>query len=613
MANPIAAINGLQKNKGLTGFFRKGFAWREEFLLYVLASIIGVLTAFAAVGFNYMIEGVDGLVYGSESFDGLYRGRYVLLFFLPAAGALLVGLIARFYSREAVGHGVPEVMDAIVRRGCKIKLHIALGRMVTAALTIGSGGSAGPEGPIIQIGAAIASSAGRFFRVVRHQLPVLIGCGAAAGIASIFHAPIAGVLFAMEVFLRDINFKTLSPILIASVISRVMVTSLLGVDQAIFPLGDLTVYTFHWNELGNYIILGFLCAAAAVALIRLLNYVEDVFERLRMPDVFKPALGGVIVGALGLITVLAIGGDARGEPIIFGKGYAFIGLCIGTASAERFSDFELTIGILTVLVLVKIVATSLTLGSGASGGVFAPSLFMGATTGYAFGLSVQKIGLFAGINPATYGLVGMAAVVAATTHAPMAAIVMLFEITHNYLIVLPVMFACTIAVLIAKMFCAQSVATLRLQQHEGIRYDIHAKTALLRRFSVGDIMTPGAVTVKGAMPLQDIILATADEDVSDFIVVDKNGRYQGLLCEKDMRNTLVHPEAIPLMIGEELAHFDVPVVSVDDTLDKILDLFSHLEVNSLPVADSTKPGTFVGMVSRAALMRRYMDELQNGG
>jgi CIC family chloride channel protein len=385
------------------------------------------------------------------------------------------------------------------------------------------------------------------------------------------------------------------------------------VGQAIFPLGDLTVYTFHWNELGNYILLGFLCAAAAVAFIRLLNFVEDVFERLRMPEVFKPALGGVLVGALGLITVLAIRGDARGEPIIFGKGYAFIGLCIGTASADRFAGFELTIGILAVLVLVKIVATSLTLGSGASGGVFAPSLFMGATTGYGFGLAVQKIGLFAGVNPATYSLVGMAAVVAATTHAPMAAIVMLFEITHNYLIVLPVMFSCTVAVLIAKMFCAQSAATLRLQQHEGVRYDIHAKTAMLRRYAVKDIMTPETVTVDGSMPLQEIILKTADENVSDFIVVDKNGRYQGLLCEKDMRNTLVHPEAIPLMIGEELAHDNVPVVSADDTLDKILELFSQLEVNSLPVADSGQPPRFVGMVTRAALVRRYMDELQNGG
>ena len=149
MANRIAPINDLLKEKGMMGFFARGFAWREELLLYGLAVLIGLLTALAAVGFNYLITAVDWAAYGSESFGGVYQGHYFLLFLLPAAGGLLVGLIARFYSREAVGHGVPEVMDAIVRRDCKIKFHMALGRMVTAALTIGSGGSAGPEGLII--------------------------------------------------------------------------------------------------------------------------------------------------------------------------------------------------------------------------------------------------------------------------------------------------------------------------------------------------------------------------------------------------------------------------------------------------------------------------------
>jgi CIC family chloride channel protein len=611
MDNDITDGRNVLKGKVPAVPSRRRFLWREELLLYLLACSIGVLTALAAVGFSQFVEWVDAVSYGSDSIPGVYRGRYVLLLCLPSIGGLLVGLIARFYSREAVGHGVPEVMDAVVRRNCKIKLRVALARIVTAALTIGSGGSAGPEGPIIQIGAAIASSAGRFFHVVRHQLPVLIACGAAAGIAAIFHAPIAGVLFAMEVFLRDINFRTLSPVLIASVLSRVVVTSVLGAGQAIFPLGDLMIHPFHWSELGNYIVLGVLCAAVAVALIELLNLAEGFFERLRIPDVFKPMLGGAALGVLGLITVVAIRGAVRGEPIIFGKGYAFIGLCIGTSSAERFADFELTVGIVALLTVTKIIATSLTLGSGASGGVFAPSLFVGATTGYGLGLLVQRIDLFAEANPATYSLAGMASVVAATTHAPMAAIVMLFEMTHNYTIVLPVMFSCTVALMIARRLCSQSVATLRLER-KGIQFGLHAKMAMLRRFTVRDIMEPGVVIVQAAMPLQEIILNTADENVSDFLVVDAQGRYLGLLCEKDMRNTLVHPEAIPLIIGEELARYDVPVVSADDTLDKIFELFSHLEVNSMPVAEDSDPNAFVGMVTRAALLRRYMDEMQNG-
>jgi CIC family chloride channel protein len=216
------------------------------------------------------------------------------------------------------------------------------------------------------------------------------------------------------------------------------------------------------------------------------------------------------------------------------------------------------------------------------------------------------------ISPATYSLVGMASVMAATTHAPMASIVLLFEMTQNYTIILPVMLSATIALLVGQRLCSHSIASMRLHRL-GVRYGLHTKTAMLRQFTVRDIMTPGAVIIQGSMPLQEIIVKTADEDVSDFIVVDKNGRYQGLLCEKDMCNTLVHPQAIPLMVGEELAHHNVPAVSIDDTLDKILDLFSNLEVNSLPVVDSADPNRFIGMVSRSALMRRYMDELQEGG
>ena len=166
--------------------------------------------------------------------------------------------------------------------------------------------------------------------------------------------------------------------------------------------------------------------------------------------------------------------------------------------------------------------------------------------------------------------------------------------------------------LIARLFCGQTVETFRLQNN-GIHFDLHAKTSLLRRSTVNDIMQPGAVTVDGSMPLQKIILQTADEDVSNFIVVDKEGRYQGLLCEKDMRNTLLHPEVIPVLIGEDLAHHEVPVVSMDNTLDIILDQFSRLQVNSLPMVDRSNSRRFIGMVSRAALMRRYMDELQKSG
>lgn len=588
-------------------------AWHfEDWLLYGVAAAIGVLAAFAAVGFERMILWTSYLCYGDGSQTlGLYGKQAVMLFVLPSAGALMVGLIAHFYTREAVGHGVPEVMDAIVRRGGVIKFHLAAGRMITAAVTIGSGGSAGTEGPIIQIGAAIASSLGSVSRVLRHQLPAVVACGAAAGLSAIFNAPIAGVLFAVEVFLRDVNFKTLCPILIASVISSAVASGLLGNHDAIFPLGQTVLYTFHWKELANYVVLGLICAATAVGFIRSMYAVDGVFDRLKLPFAVKPALGAIGVGAIGLVTLWLAGGVPSGKPLVFGHGYSFIGYCIGAPSEARFSGVPLTALFLLTLTAAKIAATSLTLGSGGSGGIFAPSLFLGATVGYAFGLLMQQFGVFADVNPATYSLVGMASVMAATTHAPMASIVLLFELTRNYSIILPVMFSATIALLVGQKFCRYSIASLKLYQ-EGIDFALHTRTSLLRRFTVADIMQSGVVTVSANASLQEIIVKTADENVSDFVVLDTQGKYCGLLCEKDLRNILLHPEAIPVMGGFDLARPDVPAVSAADTLDKILEMFSRLDVNSLPVRDSAGAGRWVGMVTRTDLMRHYMDELQKG-
>ena len=234
---------------------RMGFG--EDAWLIVLGGIIGVLTGVGSVGFTKLIHWSHEFCYGqSQSGGGIYGGRWYFLILLPAAGALLVGLITYFFAREAKGHGVPEVMDAIARRDGMIRPRVALAKAIASALTIGSGGSAGTEGPIIQIGAAVGSAAGKYFQVVKHNMPVLVGCGAAAGISAIFHAPIAGVLFALEIFLRELNFKTFSPVMIASVLSSVTTQAIMGQDDAIFPLIEAGLLRFEWYELGNYILLG---------------------------------------------------------------------------------------------------------------------------------------------------------------------------------------------------------------------------------------------------------------------------------------------------------------------------------------------------------------------
>ena len=591
---------------------RLGF--REEAFLIVLACAIGALTGAGSVGFTRLIEWVRRLCYGDSGFKGIYDGQTYMLIFLPATGALLVGCITYFFAREAKGHGVPEVMDAIARHDGKIRPRVALAKAVSSAMTIGSGGSAGTEGPIIQIGAALGSSAGQFFQISRHNMPVLVGCGAAAGISAIFHAPIAGVLFALEIFLRELNFKTFSPVLMASVISSIVVSAMLGAENAIFPLvHPETNFGFAWFELGNYVILGLFCAVAAVAFIKLLYALEDFFDWLKIHYIAKPVIGAVALGVLAIAVNFLLKETGNHQPSIFGNGYPLIGRCIGAHIVEGDPNMQLTVLVLLLLFAAKTLATCFTLGSGGSGGIFAPSLFIGAAVGYAFGLVLQQIGGgpdVSSITPATYALVGMAAVVAATTHAPMTAIIIVFEMTHNYKVILPVMFAVTVALVIAQLLYRDSIYTLKLRRR-GIQFETRAKTAVLRRLTVQMVMQPKCTIVFDDTPVQEVIKKAADLETSNFVVIDHHENYYGLLTAADLRAALLEREAVPFLVAGELARSNVPPIGPRETLDKVLDIFSRLEVNSLPVRDAELKGEFVGMITRASLMRRYQQELQS--
>ncbi len=592
----------------LDGLLRR-LGFKEDSFLVVLAVVIGALTAVGSVGFTKLIHLCHNLCYGNVDGGGLYGGRGFMLIVLPGVGMLLVGLITYFFAREAKGHGVPEVMDAIARREGVIRPRVAIAKALSSALTIGSGGSAGTEGPIIQIGAALGSTLGQYFKVVRYNMPVLVGCGAAAGISAIFHAPIAGVLFALEIFLRELNFKTFSPVLIASVVSSVVTSALLGENEAIFPLVNPDVYNFVWYEVGNYAVLGVLCAAAAVLFVKLLYGFEDFFDkRLPVHHVAKPVIGAVGLGLLGLLTVCVFDNTEVGEPSIFGNGYRLIGQCIGANVPEGAASLNLTFLVLAALFCLKSLATCFTLGSGGSGGVFAPSLFLGAVVGYAFGLGMQSLGWYGDLRPETYALVGMASVVSATTHAPMAGIIILFEMTRNYRIIMPVMLSATIATAIAQVLYRDSIYTLKLRRR-GIQYETRANTAILRRLTVQMIMQDTFTRVYDDTSLQDVIRMAVDLETADFIVTDHAGKYHGLLIGEDLRAALLQPEAVPFLVAGELARAEVPTVKENDTLDTVLDKFSRFEVPGFAVVGEKCETEFVGMVTRAALMRRYQQEL----
>lgn len=588
-----------------TRFLRsvRGTHLKDDYFLIVVSILIGVATGLSAHFFFDLIEWVGELAFGPEGHGGFYTGRAWMLVVLPVVGALAVGQITYFLAREAKGHGVPEVMDALYRRGGEIRPRVAAAKAVASALTIGSGGSAGTEGPIIQIGAAIGSGVGQLLRIPPRSMSIVVACGVSAGIGAIFNAPIAGVLFALEIFLKDFSFRTFSPVVFSSVISCSIMHSLRKEDVAIFEVGALrdVGYIFATGELPLFLVLGLVCALAAVLFIRTLYFTEDLTDRIKIPEFLKPALGAVGLGLAGVAYVLVNRSDA--VPAFYGNGYPAIQATLGHAL------MQMTVAGLLGLFLLKLLATCLTLGTGGSGGVFAPSLLMGATLGGAFGMSLTHAGIIDPSSTNAYALVGMAALVAGTTHAPLTAIVMLYEITREPKVILPVMFAAIVAMAAAQLLCRDSIYTLKLRRR-GVRVGTIADLTILRRISVEEVERRPAPFVHPEDPLQSLIEVAGQTDATDFVVVDEQGAYLGMVTGRDIHTALLQPEAVSLLVVSELMLPGVPAVTPRDTLDLVLDRFARSHIESMPIASPTDRTCIIGLITRQAVMERYHEELE---
>lgn len=583
--------------------------------LNMLGAVIGILTAMGAIGFAYLLDHVvewtEHLQHQLQGDDG---SRIYLMPLIPMAGALISGILVYVFAREAAGHGVPQVLDAIVRRGGKLRARVGVVKIITSICTVGTGGSAGAEGPIVQIGSVIGSTIGRRIGVPTRHVPTLVGCGAAAGISSIFNAPIAGVFFALEILLRDFSLKAFTPIVIASVFATAMTQVVLPSEDAIFAF-ELTGYLFTVSELPSYLLLGFVCAIAAWLFVEALHASEHFFERLPVHRAILPMLGALVLGLLGIVGQRAC--NAIGEsslvptdssvPVFFGNGYAMITSLLDPTHYTAADVTWTAVITLGMLVIAKIAATSSTLGSGGSGGVFAPSLFVGATVGGTFGLVLELIGLIPeGGSPASYALVGMAAVVAGTTFAPMTAILMLFELTREPRVLAPIMLAAIIATMFARMFMSDSIYTAKLRR-EGVRIGTGRDLSLLRHVPVSSVdyapLPPEPVYASD--PLSKLITLHAHHNVPDFPVVDAEGRYMGMVTGTDMRTALIDREAIPLLLVAELMRNDLPVIRPDEHLDTVMEKFTRDDVASLVLVDGFEGAKPIALVTRVKVMARY--------
>jgi CIC family chloride channel protein len=559
------------------------FAGSEYTVTTVLGVFIGLLGGFGAVGFRYLIRAFQGIFYGSgpdlvKIVSSMTCYWKVLI---PAIGGSIVGPLIFFLAREAKGHGVPEVMEAVAMRSGIIRKRLVIIKTLASAICIGSGGSVGREGPIVQIGSAIGSALGQVLKVSGNRLRNLVGCGAAAGIAATFNAPIAGSIFALEVILGELEIGTFGPIVLASVMATVVSRAFLGN----YPAFNIPKYELVslW-EIPAYIVMGFLAGLVALLFTKFLYKSEDLWEDLKAPEYIKPAIGGFAIGALSLFL-----------PQILGVGYE-------TITAALLGKLPWIL--LFTLVFAKIVATSLTIGSGGSGGIFAPSLFIGAMMGGLYGHVIHHLFPAVTASSGAYSLVGMGAVVAGTTHAPITAILILFELTGEYRIILPLMMACVLSTLTARQLMRESIYTMKLIRR-GINIRAGKEASILKSLLVGDFMTGDTMVVPENMPLNSVLNLIKKTPHSYFPVLNQSKELVGIISLRDIRHTLLEDSLAGLIIVKDIMREDVITLTADQNLYDAMEKFNLKDFGQLPVVDSGNPKRVVGMLTRANLMNAY--------
>jgi CIC family chloride channel protein len=549
----------------------------------ILATLVGLAGGFGAIGFRYLIGFIQAIAYGSgENLIELAPlTPWYLRIWIPALGGLIVGPLVYFLAREAKGHGVPEVMEAVTLRSGIIRKRIVIVKSLASAISIGTGGSVGREGPIVQIGSAIGSSLGQVLRISEDRIRTLVGCGAAAGIAATFNAPVAGSMFALEIILGDFGLATFSPIVISSVVATAVSRHFLG-D---FPAFLVPAYQLvsAW-ELPLYVVLGFFCALVAVTFTTVLYRAEDFFEHLKFPGYLKACLGGLILGFMGLQF-----------PHILGVGYAAIDMALMQ---------KLAWWVLLVLVGFKILATSITIGSGGSGGIFAPSLFMGAMAGGFFGSAVHHLLPELTASPGAYSIVGMGAVVSGTTHGPLSAILILFEMTGDYKIILPLMIACIISSLASGQFLKESIYTLKLARR-GVNIRAGKEVNVLKSIPVSDVMNPEVETIPENISLGGLAEKISKSKYKSFPVVDQEGRLTGIVTHYDYRDVVFDEDLKDLVVVKDVATPMVVTVSIDDNLYDAMEKITSKDFSLLPVISDLESRQLLGVLTRRDIISAY--------
>lgn len=562
----------------------------EHAVMILMALIVGILGGYGAVLFRWMIWFFQKVSFGNG--EGNLLSNLMVLpccarLIPPIIGGAVVGLIIYFFAREAKGHGVPEVMEAVALKGGIIRKRVVLIKSLASAICIGTGGSAGREGPIVQIGSAIGSSFGQIMKVSADRMRTLVGCGAAAGIAATFNAPLAGVMFAMEIILGEFGIATFSPIVVSSVMATVISRAYLG-DYPAFVIPNYTLVSTM--EIPLYMALGIIAGVVGVIFTSSLYKIEDLFDSIKIPDYTKAAIGGLLIGIIGIFF-----------PHVYGVGYGAIELAL----LENLSWY-----ILIALIFAKILATSFTIGSGGSGGIFAPSLFIGAMLGGAFGCMVHHLFPTLTATCGAYSLVGMGALVAGATHGPITAILILFEMTGNYKIILPLMLSCILSSVIASQIRQESIYTMKLIRR-GTNIRAGKEVNIMKSLLVKDAMTKDVATVSENMHLNKLLKYTFSSKYSSFPVVDDSGLLSGIVTFQDFKEVVFEEGLGDLVVVKDISIPNVITITENENLDEALKKIGLRNIEQLPVVDKNNSRKIVGILSRRDVFSAYNKALIN--
>ncbi|MGD2158545.1 MAG: chloride channel protein [Anaerolineales bacterium] len=562
----------------------------EPAALLLTSLIVGVGAGLGAVIFRRLISGFQKLAY--DDFGGLLEGiqPYHLLI-IPALGGAIFGPIIYRFAKEAKGHGVPEVMEAVALYGGRIRPRVAVVKSLASAICIGTGGSVGREGPIAQIGSALGSTVGQLFKLSDERVRNLVACGAAGGIAATFNAPIAGAIFALEVILGQFHATYFGTVVISAVTADVIAHIFEGGLRS-FAVPAYTLIS-PW-ELILYAILGTLVALVAVGFTRLLYLSEDLWDSMPLPDYVKPVLGGLLLGVVGITS-----SKINGFPRVFGVGYDSI--------TEALSG-NLALQITFSLLVLKILATVITLGSGGSGGIFAPSLFMGAMMGEAFGQVAHS--LFPEITApvGAYALVGMSAFFSSAAHAPVTAILILFEMTGDYLIILPLMLATVMSTLVSRFLSRESIYTLKLTRR-GIHLEQGQDIDLMQAVTVGEAMTTDLDVVPLHMPLSALVEEFDRTQHHGFPVVNDSDELVGVVSIQDLKRAIAKGTIEGKSVEDIATTNGLLVAYPGEPMGAALRRLATRDVGRLPVVEREGSRKLVGAVRRGDIIRAYRHAL----